>query len=89
MLGPSSPSSLSTHIKKTQGNSKFPQSKLCGYCLYIMIGTELSNGMKIDSAHLKVCKARIEHGFGAGQSLSLDPQFIYYFCILGVSDIVP
>lgn len=54
-----------------------------------MIGTELSNGMKIDSAHLKVCKARIEHGFGAGQSLSLDPQFIYYFCVLGVSDIVP
>lgn len=82
-LGPSSPSSLSTHIKKTQGNSKFPQSKLCGYCLYIMIGTELSNGMKIDSAHLKVCKARIEHGFGAGQSLKPRPTIYLLFLYFG------
>ena len=44
-----------------------------------MIGTEFFNGMKIDSAHLKGCKARIELGLGAGESQSQDPQFYFLF----------
>ena len=43
-----------------------------------MIGTEFFNGMKIDSAHLKGCKARIELGLGAGESQSQDPQFFIF-----------
>ena len=43
-----------------------------------MIGTEFFNGMKIDSAHLKGCKARIELGLGARESQSQDPQFFIF-----------
>ena len=43
-----------------------------------MIGTEFFNGMKIDSAHLKGYKARIELGLGAGESQSQDPQFFNF-----------
>ena len=43
-----------------------------------MIGMEFFNGMKIDSAHLKGCKARIELGLGAGESQSQDPQFFIF-----------
>ena len=44
-----------------------------------MIGTKYFNGMKIDSAHLKGCKARIKLGLGAGESQSQDPQFFLFF----------
>ena len=50
-----------------------------------MIGTKFFNGTKIDSAHLKGYKARIELGLGAGESQSQDPQFFYFFIFFWLS----
>ena len=47
-----------------------------------MIDTEIFNGMKIDSAHLKGCKARTELGLGSGESLSQDPQIFFFLAYL-------
>ena len=47
-----------------------------------MIGTEFFNGMKIDSAHLKGCKARIELGLGAGEVKAKTHNFLFFYFLL-------